>query len=108
MQGTGVCQDFSHILVGLARAYGYPARYVNGFLLDDTEIAENDTHAWAEIYIKDLGWVGFDVSNSISPDNRYVKLAVGFDYSDVIPISGIRVGDSVEKINTKIIIESKQ
>ena len=57
---------------------------------------------------KDLGWVGFDISNSISPDDKYVKLAVGFDYLDVIPISGIRVGESDEEIKTKILIESKQ
>ena len=76
-------------------------------MLDDTNI-QDASHAWAEVYIEHLGWVGFDISNSISPDNRYVKLAVGFDYSDVIPIFGIRVGDSDEKINTKIIIETKQ
>ena len=55
-----------------------------------------------------LGWVGFDISNSISPDDKYVKLAIGFDYIDVIPISGIRVGESDEEIKTNILIESKQ
>ena len=54
-QGSGVCQDFSHILVGLAKFHGYPARYVNGFMLDDTNLASNDTHAWAEIFISNLG-----------------------------------------------------
>ena len=106
--GFGVCQDHVHIFLSCVRELGFPGRYVSGYLmLDDTNIQEA-SHAWAEVYIEHLGWVGFDISNSISPDNRYVKLAVGFDYSDVIPISGIRVGDSDEKINTKIIIESKQ
>ena len=106
--GTGVCQDHVHIFLSCVRELGFPGRYVSGYLmLDDTKIQEA-SHAWAEVYIEHLGWVGFDISNSISPDNRYVKLAVGFDYSDVIPISGIRVGDSDEKINTKIIIETKK
>ena len=106
--GFGVCQDHVHIFLSCVRELGFPGRYISGYLmLDDTKIQEA-SHAWAEVYIKHLGWVGFDISNSISPDNRYVKLAVGFDYSDVIPISGIRVGNSDEKINTKIIIESKQ
>ena len=76
-------------------------------MLNNTNIQEA-SHAWAEVYIENLGWVGFDISNGISPDDKYVKLAVGFDYLDVIPISGIRVGNSDEEIETKIIIESKQ
>ena len=108
MEKFGVCQDHVHIFLSCIRQLGFPGRYVSGYLmLDDTNI-QDASHAWAEVYIEHLGWVGFDISNSISPDNRYVKLAVGFDYSDVIPISGIRVGDSDEKINTKIIIETKQ
>ena len=76
-------------------------------MLNNTNIQEA-SHAWAEVFIENLGWVGFDISNGISPDDKYVKLAVGFDYLDVIPISGIRVGNSDEEIETKIIIESKQ
>ena len=76
-------------------------------MLNNTNI-QDASHAWAEVFIENLGWVGFDISNGISPDDKYVKLAVGFDYLDVIPISGIRVGDSDEEIKTKILIESKQ
>tara|TARA_Y100000768_G_scaffold96159_1_gene69982 strand:- start:296 stop:1117 length:822 start_codon:yes stop_codon:yes gene_type:complete len=106
--GYGVCQDHVHIFLASTRLLGYPSRYVSGYLmLNDINIQEA-SHAWAEVYIENLGWVGFDISNSISPDDKYVKLAIGFDYIDVIPISGIRVGESDEKIKTNILIESKQ
>ena len=60
-QGSGVCQDFAHILIGLARHYNYPARYANGFSAHESN-GVSETHAWVEIYIEDLGWVAFDTS----------------------------------------------
>ena len=60
------------------------------------------SHAWAEVYVKELGWLGFDISNSISTDERYIKLATGFDYSDVVPLAGIRIGEGIETLNTSI------
>ena len=62
-QKKGVCQDFAHILISIARQNRLPARYINGFLLEETNSGENTTHAWVEIFIKDLGWVGFDPSH---------------------------------------------
>ena len=106
--GFGVCQDHVHIFLASTRLLGYPSRYVSGYLMLNNTNIQDASHAWAEVFIENLGWVGFDISNSISPDDKYVKLAVGFDYLDVIPISGIRVGQSDEEIQTKILIESKQ
>jgi len=106
--GYGVCQDHVHIFLATTRLLGYPSRYVSGYLMLNNTNIQDASHAWAEVFIDDLGWVGFDISNGISPDDKYVKLAVGFDYLDVIPISGIRVGESDEEIKTKILIESKQ
>ena len=56
-QKKGVCQDFAHILISIARQNRLPARYINGFLLEETTSGENTTHTWAEIFIKHLGWV---------------------------------------------------
>ena len=106
--GCGVCQDHVHIFLATTRLLGFPSRYVSGYLMLNNTRIQDASHAWAEVFIENLGWVGFDISNGISPDDKYVKLAVGFDYLDVIPISGIRVGDSDEEIKTKILIESKQ
>jgi len=71
--GQGVCQDHAHIFISAARSAGIPARYVSGYLAIDGQVDQDASHAWAEAHVTDLGWVGFDVSNVISPDQRYVR-----------------------------------
>ena len=102
---TGVCQDHSHIFLSAARHLGYPARYVSGYLkLDETNV-QTATHAWGEAHLEQLGWVGFDCSNGISPDERYVRLALGRDYRDAMPVSGIRQGAAREQLAVDITVE---
>lgn len=103
--GMGVCQDHSHIFITAARALGLPARYVSGFLMMDGQTHQAASHAWAEVYVSDLGWVGFDVSNGISPDERYVCVATGLDYRDAAPVSGIRHGMASETLAVSLIVE---
>lgn len=91
--GVGVCQDHSHIFIAAARLLGFPARYVSGYLLLDDREHQDASHAWAEAHIQGLGWVGFDISNGISPDARYVRVATGLDYTDAAPVSGLRFGN---------------
>jgi len=96
--GHGVCQDHAHIFITMARVLGYPARYVSGYLMMNDRIEQDATHAWAEVHIDSLGWVGFDVSNAISPDERYVRVATGLDYREAAPISGLLVGAGTEEM----------
>ncbi len=96
--GFGVCQDHANIFVSAARVAGLPARYVSGYLLMDDRVDQDASHAWAEAHLPDLGWVGFDVSNGISPDRRYARLAIGRDARDAAPISGLRMGSSDEEM----------
>ena len=103
--GAGVCQDHVHAFISIARIFGFPARYTSGYLMMDLEKIQTASHAWAEVYLDGLGWVGFDISNSISPDDRYIKIASGFDYNDVIPISGVRIGTGDEQLSTSIMVE---
>lgn len=91
-RGKGVCQDHTHVFLAAARAMGVPARYVSGYLMMDDRVEQDASHAWAEAYVAGLGWIGFDVSNGISPDERYVKIAHGLDYSDCTPTHGIVIG----------------
>lgn len=100
--GKGVCQDHSHIFLACAREMGFPARYVSGYLMMDDRIDQEATHAWAEAHIPDLGWVGFDVSNAISPDVRYVRVAIGLDYAGAAPVTGTRYGGSGERLSVQI------
>lgn len=100
--GQGVCQDHTHIMLACARALGFPARYVSGYLMLNNTTTQEAMHAWAEIHIDGLGWVGFDVSNGVSPDTRYVRVATGLDYSDAAPISGTRIGGQNEELHVTI------
>jgi len=92
--GQGVCQDHAHIFIAAARALGFPSRYVNGYLFMEDKVEQEAGHAWAEAYVDGLGWVGFDVSNGISPDQRYVRVATGRDYADAAPIHSMSFGAS--------------
>lgn len=105
--GKGVCQDHAHIFIACARSLGLPARYISGYLMMDDRIDQTATHAWAEIWIEDLGWVGFDVSNQVSPDEKYVRLASGLDYREAAPISGIIYGDAIETVNTELRVQQQ-
>lgn len=105
MQGSGVCQDHAHVFAATARVLGFPARYVSGYLMLNETIDQAASHAWAEAHVPGLGWVAFDPSNGISPDERYVRMAVGRDYRDAMPVSGIRLGWAEEQLAVAITVE---
>jgi transglutaminase-like putative cysteine protease len=101
--GAGVCQDHAHVFLAAARALGVPARYVGGYLsTGDGETAEQASHAWAEAYDADLGWVGFDPANGVCPDERYVRTSVGLDYTSASPIRGVRHGLGDEALQVTV------
>ena len=100
--GHGVCQDHAHIFIGAARLLGVPARYVSGYLLMDGVIDQQAGHAWAEAHVAGLGWVGFDVSNAICPDARYVRVAAGADYHDAAPITGVTLGSGAAEMTVEV------
>lgn len=92
-RGEGVCQDHAHALIACARSRGIPARYVSGYLFADAGgQAHEAAHAWAELHVPGLGWVGFDPANACCPDARYIRLGSGFDAQDAAPIRGIARG----------------
>ena len=105
---AGVCQDHAHIFIGAARALDIPARYVSGYLMMNDRIEQEATHAWAEAYVEGLGWVGFDVSNGISPDTRYVRVATGRDYRDAAPVTGISFGNAAQVLEVDVAVEQQQ
>ena len=100
--GKGVCQDHTHVFLAAARHFDIPARYVSGYLMLNDRVTQDAMHAWAEAYVDGLGWVGFDVSNGISPDERYVRVATGLDYGDAAPVSGTRIGGAGEALEVQI------
>jgi len=103
--GHGVCQDHAHIMIACARLMGLPARYVSGYLLMDGLVEQDASHAWCEVWLEGLGWVGFDVSNGICPDTRYVRVATGRDYRDAAPIRGLRQGTGDESLHVALQVQ---
>ncbi|MEL7091250.1 MAG: transglutaminase family protein [Pseudomonadota bacterium] len=101
-EGRGVCQDHAHIFIATARELGFPARYISGYLMLEDRTNQEAMHAWAEAFVPDLGWVGFDVSNRIAPDTRYVRVATGLDYTDAAPVTGTRIGGAGEALSVTL------
>lgn len=106
--GQGVCQDHAHIFIGIARALDLPARYVSGYLLMNDRTEQEATHAWAEVFVESLGWTGFDISNGISPDARYVRVATGLDYREAAPILGISYGGKAQDVEVEVSVAQQQ
>ena len=104
----GVCQDFAHIAITLLRQLGIPARYVSGYLFhrsgDSTRSAEGATHAWVEVLLPGLGWVGLDPTNNVRADDRHVRTAVGRDYADVPPSKGVFKGSVKSELKVTVTV----
>ena len=105
--GHAVCQDHAHIFLTAARLMGFPARYISGYLMMNDRIEQTASHAWAEAHVAQLGWVGFDVSNCIAPDARYVRVATGLDYRQAAPVSGMRFGQGHETLNVSLQVQQQ-
>ena len=104
--GEGVCQDHTHALTAIARLRGLPARYVSGYLHSTIDGQAHDAaHAWAEIHVEGLGWVGFDAANRCCPDERYVRLGSGLDAADAAPIRGVALGTGSEDMDVSVRVE---
>jgi transglutaminase-like putative cysteine protease len=99
-QGKGVCQDFTHLMIAILRSFGIPARYVSGYLHRPNK--ESQSHAWCEVWLPDLGWVGMDPTNDLVVNDHFVKVAVGRDFSDIPPNKGVYRGQAEEKISVRV------
>lgn len=107
--GEGVCQDHAHALIAIARRHDLPARYVSGYLQANGEGEPHEAaHAWAEIWIEGLGWVGFDPANGCCPDDRYIRLGSGLDAQDAAPIKGISRGSGAEILDVTVAVQAVQ
>ncbi|MBK5926156.1 transglutaminase family protein [Rhodobaculum claviforme] len=110
--GEGVCQDHAHALIATARVLDLPARYVSGYLggedADAQGAAAEAAHAWAEIWVAGLGWIGFDPANACCPDARYVRLGSGLDAAGAAPIRGVARGGATERMDVTVSVRATQ
>ena len=105
--GSGVCQDYSHLMIAIARSWGIPARYVSGYLHLPGGVggqpSANATHAWVECRLPGLGWVDFDPTNQSLPgQGDVVRIATGRDYHDVSPTRGILHGGGETRLEVEV------
>jgi transglutaminase-like putative cysteine protease len=102
----GVCQDYAHIFIACARSGGVPARFVSGhFLRSDGMVNQQAAHAWAEAYVPDLGWVGFDPANCICITEAHARVAIGLDYLGAAPVRGTRYGGGHETLTVSVKVD---
>ncbi len=92
---AGVCQDFAHLFIAVARAMGVPARYVSGYIHTPGAKEAAASHAWAEAWVGGRGWIGFDATHPVRTTPHHVRLAVGRDYTDAAPTRGVYVGSAL-------------
>jgi transglutaminase-like putative cysteine protease len=93
-------RDVAQIFIAAARTLDVPSRYVSGYRSDGE--AHSAPHAWAEAFIDRIGWIGFDPATGLSPDESYVRVAVGLDATGAAPIAGTRVGYGEEKLDVDL------
>lgn len=110
-QRSGVCQDFAHVFIAACRALGLAARYVSGYLLTrpppgQTKLVGADaSHAWAELWCPEQGWLALDPTNAVPADLDHVTLAWGRDYGDVAPLRGVLRGGGVATLSVRVSVE---
>jgi transglutaminase-like putative cysteine protease len=105
----GVCQDLTHIFIAAARSLAIPARYIGGhFHRNDGITAQEAGHAWAELFVPDLGWVAFDAANGICATDAHVRVAVGLDYLGAAPVRGSRQGGGGESLDVVVHVNQAQ
>lgn len=104
---AGVCQDFAHILTEMLRLIRIPARYVSGYICTDKNgmRGEGATHAWAEAYIPDYGWLGIDPTNNIIANENHIRLAVGRNFMDCSPVKGVYKGSSGHRLEVSVVMD---
>ena len=107
-QRRGVCQDFAHLALACLRCHQVPARYVSGYILTkpapgQVKLQGTDaSHAWISVWSPEAGWVDFDPTNGIAVTDEHVTLALGRDYNDVSPISGILLGGGAHTVSVAV------
>ncbi|WP_161882286.1 transglutaminase family protein [Deinococcus alpinitundrae] len=105
----GVCQDFTHAMLGICRTLGIPARYVSGYLYSGGEMVGADaTHAWVEALIPGVGWTGFDPTNDVLAGEKHIKIGHGRDYPDVSPVRGTFYGGGQGSLDVEVRVYGEQ
>lgn len=110
--GGGTCRDYALLMIEAVRSLGLAARFITGYLYDPALDAEPDAsathaypHAWMEVYLPGAGWVEFDPTNGIIGSERLIRVAVGRDPEQAMPIKGTFTGVSDVSVNAAVDVQ---
>jgi len=111
---SGVCQDFSHLLLSMLRSRGIPSRYVSGYLVPRQTADEQGameqvigglaSHAWVQAFIPDMGWFGLDPTVGSFIQTQHIRIAYGRDYGDVPPVRGVYKGHAGQSLSVDVLV----
>src|SRR5205085_7380858 len=102
----GVCQDFSHVMIGALRSLCLSARYVSGYLRSGADQKGSEaSHAWVGMFVPEVGWLDLDPTNDVRPDINHVTIAWGRDYADVTPMKGIALGGGNQLVDVDVRVQ---
>ena len=114
-KNEGVCQDFSHLMIGLLRIAGIPARYVSGYIesASDAEgrpalIGAAASHAWVELFAPNGHWIGLDPTNDMTEGESHIRIGYGRDYFDVPPLKGTYKGSDRQRLSVVVRVSRNQ
>jgi transglutaminase-like putative cysteine protease len=101
----GVCQDFSHVMIGALRSMRLGARYVSGYLRSGPQLQGAEaSHAWVSVFTGE-GWVDIDPTNDVRADTSHLTVAWGRDYLDVPPVKGIATGGGAHRVEVEVRVD---
>jgi transglutaminase-like putative cysteine protease len=106
-RGAGVCQDHAHLFIAACRTLDLPARYVSGYIHPGNS-DHAASHAWADVWIEEMGWVSIDITHGRYANAMLCRLAVGRDYLDACPIRGVRQGGGNEAMQARVYVRDAQ
>lgn len=107
----GVCQDFAQFAISALRGIGIPAKYMSGYIQtypqkgQEKLFGADASHAWFSIYIPDYGWANFDPTNNKIPNEEYIILGEGKDYSDISPLKGVIQSSGNSKLSVRVNVQ---
>jgi transglutaminase-like putative cysteine protease len=102
----GVCQDFSHVMIGALRSMRLAARYVSGYLRSGADYQGAEaSHAWVSVFFPGAGWIDLDPTNDVRPGTGHLTLGWGRDYGDVAPVKGIALGGGHQVVQVEVRVE---
>jgi transglutaminase-like putative cysteine protease len=110
---TGTCRDYALLMMEAARTLGFAARFVSGYLYDESRLAggagtvigDGVTHAWLQIYLPGAGWVPFDPTNGLISDRNLIRVAVTRDPSQAVPLKGSFIGKPGDFLGMDVKVE---